>query len=63
MGDSASASGTACVLDMTVASAVVGVINDEVESGCACGGPVTEESTRSAGFGNVLYVDPSDVYL
>lgn len=63
MGDSASASGTACVLDMTVASAVVGVINDEVEIGCSCDGSVTEESTRSAGFGNVLYVDPSDVYL
>jgi hypothetical protein len=38
-------------------------IVDGVRGGDTVGGAVGAEGTRSAGFGNVLNVDPNDVYL
>jgi len=49
-----------CVFDITSEWVVDGVRSDDAVSGVSV--VVGAEGTRSAGFGNVLNVDPNDVY-
>jgi len=53
--------GSVCVVDITCERVVDGVTRDEAVSGVSIA--VGEDGTRRAGFGNVLNVDPNDVYL
>jgi len=53
--------GSVCVFDITWERVVDGVSRDEAVSGVSIA--VAEGGTRRAGFGNVLNVDPNDVYL
>ena len=53
--------GSVCVVDMTCERVVDGVTRDEAVSGVSIA--VGEHGMRRAGFGNVLNVDPNDVYL
>lgn len=70
VGDKGSSSrngeGIVCVLDMTSVRALVGVMREEAVSGVVGSGGrswVAISGTRRAGFGNVLYVEPREVYL
>lgn len=55
MNGPSSEEGSVCVFDITCERVVDGVSRDEAVSG--------EDGMRSAGFGNVLNVEPNDVYL
>jgi hypothetical protein len=61
MGELSSDEGSVCVFDITCERVVDGVSRDEAVSGVSIA--VGEDGTRRAGFGNVLNVEPNDVYL
>jgi hypothetical protein len=64
--DSSSHIGVVCVLDITSCRVRVGVTSEEAETGVSVSGKNESASLSRisrAGFGNVLYVEPSDVYL
>lgn len=61
MSGLSSEEGSVCVFDITCERVVDGVSRDEAVSGVSIA--VGEDGARRAGFGYVLNVDPSDVYL
>jgi hypothetical protein len=66
VGDSVSSTRALCIFDITSVRALAGDIKEEAVSGVAgskCSSRVVISEIRRAGFGDVLKVEPRDVYL